>query len=239
LLDGIELHALHWGEPSRPTVVLLHGGGANAHWWDHLAPDLAQHLHVVALDFRGHGDSTYPDEYTVGAFHIDLEGLLERLGSDSVFLVGASMGGHVALDHAALHPATRGVVALDVARGGTRRSRRRSRLALTLRRTYASRAEATSRYGFFPPAEHVDEALRAAIAGHSVMEEQDGRFGYKFDRRWFSVRDRPRTELGSVRCPVLLVRGFSSAGRKARCCRPKPPKSFATNSVVLRTRGSQ
>ena len=66
-LGGVALHAVHRGDPSRPKLVLLHGGGANAHWWDHLAPTLAERFHVVALDFRGHGDSDYPDALEVGA----------------------------------------------------------------------------------------------------------------------------------------------------------------------------
>ncbi len=41
---GVRLHALRWGDASAPVVVLLHGGGANAHWWDHLAPGLARRL---------------------------------------------------------------------------------------------------------------------------------------------------------------------------------------------------
>jgi len=70
---GPALHALHWGEVGRPPLVLLHGGGANAHWWDHLAPCLADLFHVVALDFRGHGESEFPEELTPGAFGADVE----------------------------------------------------------------------------------------------------------------------------------------------------------------------
>lgn len=210
MLEGVTLHTIQWGDPSRPTVVLLHGGGANAHWWDHLAPGLAQHLHVVALDFRGHGDSDHPEEHPVGAFNQDLIALLEVLGDREVFLVGASMGGHVALDHAACEPGTRGLVLIDVARSANRRSRRSARLALTLRRTYPSRDEAVSRYRFFPPAEHATESLRRSIAEHSVGEEPDGRFGFKFDPRWFTVPSRPKPDLSRIQCPTLLIRGGES-----------------------------
>ena len=40
-LDGVTLHAIQHGDPARPKLVLLHGGGANAHWWDDVAPALA------------------------------------------------------------------------------------------------------------------------------------------------------------------------------------------------------
>ena len=36
--DGVTLHTLQWGDDSRPKLVLLHGGGANAHWWELVAP---------------------------------------------------------------------------------------------------------------------------------------------------------------------------------------------------------
>ena len=80
--------------------MLLHGGGANAHWWDHLAPELARSFHVVALDFRGHGDSDYPDPER-GAFNWDLRALLDHLAAPDAVLVGHSMGAAIALEHAA------------------------------------------------------------------------------------------------------------------------------------------
>ncbi len=116
-LDGVFLHAIHRGEPSHPKLVLLHGGGANAHWWDHLADALAHDCHVVALDFRGHGISDHPDEIVAGAFQRDLSALLDHLAAPDAALVGHSMGGEVALTHAAHSSATRAVVAIDVARG--------------------------------------------------------------------------------------------------------------------------
>ena len=61
--------------------MLLHGGGANAHWWDHVAPAFAERFHVVALDFRGHGDSERSDDLAVGAFNRDLEALLAELSA--------------------------------------------------------------------------------------------------------------------------------------------------------------
>jgi len=217
---GVTLHALEWGNPARPVVVLLHGGGANAYWWDHIATALSDHHHLVALDFRGHGDSDHPDELEVGAFGADLESLLQHLGSEEVVVVGHSMGAHVALDHAAHHGATRGLVLIDLSRGGERRSRRVARLALSLRGAYASRQEAVDRYRFMPAAEHVDEALRRRIAERSVRQLSDGRWAFKFDPRWFGVASRPKPDPGDIRCPTLLLRGaestlLSSAGAQA------------------------
>ena len=213
--DGVWLHCLLWerGEPdpAASPIVLLHGGGANAHWWDHVAPDLARRGPVHALDFRGHGDSSYPEERRVGAFNTDLEGLVEALGREDVQLVGHSMGAAVALDHASRFQATRSLVLVDPARGSARGSRRRARLALMLRRTYPSFEEARARFRFLPESAHPSEALRRSIADHSVREEPDGRFGYKFDPGWFALPSRPRPDPADVRCPTLLVRGADSS----------------------------
>jgi len=209
-IDGTVLHALHWGEVGRPILVLLHGGGANAHWWDHLAPALATCFHVVALDFRGHGDSDRTEEIAAGAFELDLAALLAHLGSDRVVLAGHSMGARVALDHATRTARTRALVLLDPARGASRRSHRTARLALTLRRSYRTREDAISRFRFVPPADHVSETLRRDIAAKSLQREPDGRFGYKFDPRWFALPARPRPELSTVSCLTLVLRGSES-----------------------------
>jgi pimeloyl-ACP methyl ester carboxylesterase len=212
-LDSLHLHTLHWGDETSPLVLLLHGGGANAHWWDHIAPTLARQHHVVALDFRGHGDSDYPEELVVGAFNDDLDALFEHLGKDAKVLIGHSMGAGVAVSHAAegaSRDEVRGLIAVDLSRGASTRSRRAARLALTLRRTYATREEAIARYRFLPGSDHASEELRLSIAQHSVAEQPDGRFGFKFDPRWFGVSARPRPDLGAITCPTLFLRGSDS-----------------------------
>ncbi len=216
-ISGVRLHALHWGDETLRKLVLLHGGGANAHWWDHLAPVLAERFHVIALDFRGHGDSDYPEELVTGSFNADLDALLEHLDTEEVVLVGHSMGAYVALDHAARDSSITGLALIDLARGAPHRARRAARLALLFRHTYPSREEAVARYRFHPAARHASESLRESIARHSVREEPDGRFGYKFDSRWFGIPARPAPDISAVCCPTLLLRGEESEllGREA------------------------
>jgi len=209
-LGGVHLHALHHGDPARRLLVLLHGGGANAHWWDHLAPAFAESFHVVALDFRGHGDSDHPDAIEPGAFARDLRALLEHQDARDPVLMGHSMGGHIALDHTALHDRVRALVAIEIVRGVQSRERRVLRLALAARRTYLTREAALARYRFLPPAPNASERLRASIAEHSVQQEPDGRFGFKFDPRWFMLPTSQRPPLGGIRCPTLIVRGAQS-----------------------------
>jgi len=209
-LGGVHLAVVRWGDASLPPLVLLHGGGANAHWWDHLAPSLAEHYQVAALDFRGHGESDFPEELVPGAFRDDLEALLEHLGAPCAALIGHSLGAHIALGHAAAGGSPCALVLIDPARGVSATRRRATRLALSLRPTYASREQALQRFQFLPGPADVAESLRAAIAEHSVRAEPDGRFGFKFDARWFGVPDRDRPVLGNVRAPTLILRGEKS-----------------------------
>jgi pimeloyl-ACP methyl ester carboxylesterase len=209
-LDGVHLHTLTWGSSANPALVLLHGGGANVFWWEHLAPALAQRFHVTALDFRGHGDSDYPEEVAKGAFDADLRALLDRLGRPDAVLVGHSMGAHVALRHAAAASATRAIALLEISRGAASRLRRGARLALSLRRSYATEEEAVSRFRFLPSADHADPALRSAVARNSVGELPDGRFSYKFDPRWFGLPSGTPARADDVTCPTLILRGAES-----------------------------
>ena len=40
-VEGARITYRAWGKPGHPSVVLVHGGAANAAWWDHVAPFLA------------------------------------------------------------------------------------------------------------------------------------------------------------------------------------------------------
>ena len=85
------------------TVVLLHAGVCDHRMWDGVVPALHDAgLKVVRPDLRGFGSRPVG----VGEFsHArDVLSLLDGLGADTVDLVGASLGGRVALQVAALAP---------------------------------------------------------------------------------------------------------------------------------------
>jgi pimeloyl-ACP methyl ester carboxylesterase len=211
---GVALSARFHGDPSGPATLLLHGGGANASWWAATAPALARDRWLVALDFRGHGDSDHPEQRMVGAFHRDVEALVAHLDARReprrYALVGHSMGAHVALDHAARNPRVAAVVAIEPSRGAPKTDRRRARLALAARRSYRTREEAIARYRFLPAADLADEALRVYIAERSIRREPDGRYGFKFDPRWFHLPPATPQPRSDITCPVLIVRGAES-----------------------------
>ena len=56
----VSLHCLVWGDDGAPTVLLVHGNGGHAHWWDVLVPFFVPGYRLVAPDLRGHGESDWP-----------------------------------------------------------------------------------------------------------------------------------------------------------------------------------
>ena len=59
-VDGLNIFYREAGEPSRPTVVLLHGFPSSSHMYRELIPRLAERYHVVAPDYPGFGYSDQP-----------------------------------------------------------------------------------------------------------------------------------------------------------------------------------
>jgi pimeloyl-ACP methyl ester carboxylesterase len=93
-------------DPSRPTLVLLHGALNDHSVWSHLAGQLAQHgLNVLAPDLPGHGRSAGPALDSVEAMADWLPALLDAAGIETALLTGHSMGSLVALETARRMPA--------------------------------------------------------------------------------------------------------------------------------------
>ena len=97
---GADFHVETAG--SGPAILLIHSGVTDSRMWDDLWPDLAATYTVVRYDLRGHGRSTIPPH--AFAHHDDARAVLDAAGLDRAVVVGASMGGGVALDLALANP---------------------------------------------------------------------------------------------------------------------------------------
>ncbi len=103
-LRGLRFHYRDWGGKGAP-MVLLHGLASQSHIFDWVAPRLAEHFRVVALDQRGHGESGKPNAgYDFEHIVADLLAFLDALKFKRAILLGHSWGGNVALQFAAMHP---------------------------------------------------------------------------------------------------------------------------------------
>jgi len=94
--DGVRISCHLSGDPTAPTIVLLHALGEQAASWARVEPRFASLFRVVNLDLRGHGDSDWPGVYSFELMRDDVIAVLDALGLRDVVLVGHSMGGTVA-----------------------------------------------------------------------------------------------------------------------------------------------
>ena len=101
---GLKLHYLDWGGGGE-AILFLHGTTGNAHHWDFCARRLQENFRVLALDFRGHGDSDKPASgYRKEDYLADVTALIRELELKRVSLVGYSLGALVSLACAAQNP---------------------------------------------------------------------------------------------------------------------------------------
>jgi len=93
-----------WIEPE--TVLLIHGVAESSRAWYAWVPQLSREFRVIRPDLPGFGQTPARPgrEWSTAAFARDLTGLLDRLGLDSVHVVGAKLGGSIALQFAADFP---------------------------------------------------------------------------------------------------------------------------------------
>jgi pimeloyl-ACP methyl ester carboxylesterase len=92
----------HDSTGSGPAVLLLHAGVADSRMWDPQRASIARHHRVIRCDLRGYGDTPLTNARYDNAS--DVKALLSSLGERPVAIVGASAGGHVALQVASEWP---------------------------------------------------------------------------------------------------------------------------------------
>lgn len=228
-LNRLRFHYLDWGNEALPHVVLLHGGGLQAHTWDLAALLLRDRYHLIALDQRGHGDTDWTPEEQLSTDSSELlledtRQFIEHLGYETIVLVGMSMGGMNAIRYAARHPErlhALGVVdvAPDIMREGVLELEQFRQATETLDR-FEDFLERAKR--FMP--QRAEAHLRYSLT-HALKRLPDGRYTWKQDQRRRPEAQLAREELARrselraeglaedvrrIRVPTLLFRGAES-----------------------------
>lgn len=103
-VEDTDLHLETAGEGD--PLLLVHGlGSASTTWEPQLASLSEAGYRAIAPDMPGFGRSEKPQRSYTPAFFVDvLASLLDELGVEETYIVGASMGGHVTLEFALRHP---------------------------------------------------------------------------------------------------------------------------------------
>ncbi len=213
-VDGREVHYLAWGRPHRRGLVFVHGGGANAHWWTHVAASFATEFRVLALDLSGHGDSDHREEYSLEDWTDEVMAVAHHGGVvGKPVVVGHSMGGFVAIATAAIHTGElAGVVVCDspVTEPDPEVGAYHVRDAFGRERIYETEVEALVRFRTVPAQPNYLPYVMDHVARRSLLRVHGG-FRWNFDRRIFAqfaggVRSVALPYLSAVTCRLALLR---------------------------------
>ena len=203
--DGVRISAarIHGPDDAPAAVVLVHGflNSSRSPVVHAFARHLAERVHVIAPDLRGHGRSG--GRVTLGALEpLDVDaavGAAREAWSDlPVVTVGTSLGGIAVLRHAGLIGGVAGTVAISApawydpdTRDGARRltrfveSRAMRQVAARFLRT---------RVGLLPPVDDMADVVAAIAPAFTVVvhDPEDAFFGEEHARAIYDAARQPK-----------------------------------------------
>ncbi len=229
---GGPVHFREWIGPDRQTFVCLHAVGGSHLQWAHVAPGLARHGRVIAVDLPGFGATPRAGRSAHVSHNRRLVSqFLATATTGRVVIVGHSMGGALGILQAAAEPSSVGGLVLSSsclppARADTSDAAafrwfvaHRLRMRGRALRTSCGRLPTVTRL--------VSEGIRGAAADPATIDPEIVRASVELARSTQSRRDTVtsfaqgarstfsllshgaefRTLLNRVTCPVLLIHG--------------------------------
>lgn len=217
-INGLTLQYRDWGDPQLPPLLVLHGLGAHAHSWDHVAAALADHYRIIVPDLRGHGRSSWAPAYTWQLFLEDALNLITAIGLPQVAVCGHSLGGRVAYMLASRHPEyiTRLIIAEATPLEPPSDDRSGPAPAPDIER-YSTIEEALAEVYRRQP--YADKPTLRHEVEHGLMLDADGRWTWRMDpalqTAWWrgQLSPGPALEwpaLARIRCPSVVMYGVHS-----------------------------
>ena len=86
-------------------LILLHGNGEDCSYFVHQMEPFAQHFRVIAIDTRGHGQTSRGKApFTIRQFADDLLAFMNQHNIGKAHILGFSDGGNIAMVFAMAHP---------------------------------------------------------------------------------------------------------------------------------------
>ncbi|GGF58980.1 alpha/beta fold hydrolase [Alteromonas lipolytica] len=95
-IDGLSIELLIWGDEGKPGLLFLHGAGAQADWWNVIAPAFAKEYRVAAISWSGMGRSDWRPRYTIDNWGKEALKAIEVAGLDKAgkpMVIAHSLGG--------------------------------------------------------------------------------------------------------------------------------------------------
>jgi pimeloyl-ACP methyl ester carboxylesterase len=221
---GHRLSALVWGD-SEPELVLLHGGGQNAHTWDTVAMALGRPLVAIDLPGHGHSDGGIRGALSLDDVAADIATVVRALAPSAAAVVGMSLGGltTIALSHVA-PDLVRRVVLVDVLPSRDEAATAVIGKFINGPASFQDFDDLLARTIEFNPTRSVSSLRRGIL--HNALQQEDGSWVWRHARtRDDSPLVEPeadgddpaaRTEaqwrrIEQLAVPLLLVRGMEAS----------------------------
>jgi len=104
-LKNAEIYAYREAGTSPKVLLILHGAASSSQIFTLFLPPLSETLRVIAVDLRGHGQSSYNSPLAShDDFVEDIKQFIEVLSIKKFYILGWSMGGNIAMKLAAQVP---------------------------------------------------------------------------------------------------------------------------------------
>ena len=211
-VSGAKIHFMEWGSSDNPSVIMLHGNHAHAHWFQFIGGLLAKKYHFVVMSFSGMGESEWRSQYDKDTFVEDVWGVVKETNLIKPVVVGHSFGGMVSLTTPEKYgDQMSGLVLVDyvVRRPENHIEWYKNMPPSKPPKVRASKEELVQRFRLMPPQECQNQYLLDFIAEKSVRKTDQG-WSWTFDPSTYDnleVGNDQHETLMQLNCPVSFIYG--------------------------------
>eukprot|EP01080_Neovahlkampfia_damariscottae_P007445 gene7445-11768_t len=222
LKSGIKIHYIEWKTTEKiqkndTTLFFVHGTNQTAHTWDELVELLLpQGFNIICYEHRGHGDSSWSDDYSLSKMTKDLEESISllQLKFEKLIICGMSLGGILSLNYVTkLKENLLGLVIIDITPHVEDKEIKTIRTAVAQSfelDSFEAFVEWAMKYNPTRSKENLTSRLQ-----YSLKKLESGKWTWKHDPKFISTLQLEESknlweELKLIKSPTLIVKGESS-----------------------------